>query len=68
MALHQKKIKFRLAFVDIMKEQQYKDKFLSMNPRGEVPVLVDGGVRTIPGSDVIIGYLDDNFANGMTKG
>jgi glutathione S-transferase len=67
MALYQKKLKFRTSVVDIRRGRQFSDKFLALNPNGEVPVLVDNEVRIIPGSDKIITYLDDNFSNGKIK-
>ncbi|CAL8069275.1 unnamed protein product [Orchesella dallaii] len=63
MALHQMQIKFKTKVVDIHKGKQFAESFLSLNPKGEVPVLVDD-VRVIPDSEKIIDYLEDNFANG----
>jgi len=63
MALHQMQIRFRQKMVDIHKGKQFTEPFLALNPKGEVPVLVDD-VRVIPGSGKIIEYLEDNFSNG----
>jgi len=63
MALHQMKIKFNPKMVDIHRGKQFTQAFLSLNPKGEVPVLVDD-IRVIPDSEHIIDYLEDNFSNG----
>lgn len=63
MSLYQKKLKFRPMFVDINRGRQFNTKFLALNPKGQVPVLVDD-VRVIPDSEHIINYLEDNFGNG----
>lgn len=65
MAMVEKKLPFKPHIVDITKGEQYQPWFLEINPRGEVPVLVDG-VKTIPDSIRIIDYLEDNFSNGNT--
>lgn len=64
MALQQMKIKYIPRIVDIHKGKQFNPSFLAINPKGEVPVLVDD-VRIIPDSEKIVDYLEDNFANGM---
>lgn len=64
MAMIEKKLPYKLHEVDITKGEQYQPWFLEINPRGEVPVLVDG-VKTIPDSARIIDYLEDNFSNGV---
>jgi len=64
MALHLKNLKYRTHIVDIVKGKQYNESFLSLNPRGEVPVLVDD-VRHIVDSEKIVEYLEDNFSNGI---
>jgi len=66
MSLYQKKLKFRPMFVDINRGRQFNTKFLALNPKGQVPVLVDD-VRVIPDSEHIINYLEDNFANGTPR-
>ncbi|XP_075225050.1 ganglioside induced differentiation associated protein 1 [Lycorma delicatula] len=65
MAMMEKKLPFKPHNVDITRGEQYQSWFLEINPRGEVPVLVDG-VKTIPDSARIIDYLEDNFSNGDT--
>jgi len=49
--------------VNIHRGKQFTGSFLALNPKGEVPVLVDD-VRVIPDSEKIIDYLEDNFSNG----
>jgi glutathione S-transferase len=66
MALHQKKIPFQARFINILHRRQYTEDFLALNPRGEVPVLVDS-VKQIPDSNKIIDYLEDNFSNGNER-
>lgn len=63
MAMHEKNLPYKSHIVNIMRGVQYEPWFLNINPRGEVPVLKDD-VKTIPGSDMIIDYLEDNFSNG----
>lgn len=63
MALHEKNLRFESCLVDIVKGVQYQPWFLNVNPKGEVPVLSDTG-KTIPDSNRIIDYLEDNFSNG----
>jgi glutathione S-transferase len=67
MYLHEKKIPFRTKLVNINTGKQFTPEFLAMSPRGEVPVLVDQNTRTIPDSQKIIDYLEDNFSNGNQK-
>jgi len=66
MALTQKHMKFRTSMIDIHKGKQYTKSFLALNPRGEVPVLVDD-VRHIPDSNKIIDYIEDNFRDGWPR-
>ena len=67
MALNEKNLPFESHIVDIAKGEQYKEWFLQINPRGEVPVLQDTG-KIIPDSSRIIDYLEDNFSNGRWHG
>jgi len=64
MALLEKGIPFSTSYVNILNGKQFTTEFLSINPRGEVPVLVDDNTRYIPDSAHIIDYLEDNFTNG----
>jgi len=67
MALHEKKIPFQTRFVNIAAGKQFTDDFLTLNSRGEVPVLLDDNIRRIPDSLQIIDYLEDNFSNGHPR-
>lgn len=60
MALHEKQLPFESHIVDLSRGTQYDPWFLALNPRGEVPVLIDNG-KVIPDSGRIVDYLDDNF-------
>lgn len=64
MALLEKGIPFTTSYVNILNGKQFTKDFLSINPRGEVPVLVDDNTRCIPDSALIMDYLEDNFSNG----
>lgn len=63
MSLYQKGLKFRPIYVDVNRDRNFNAKLFALNPKGEVPVLVDE-VRIIPESEHIINYLEDNFGNG----
>jgi len=67
MTLFEKRIPFNTRFVNILNGKQFTEQFLSLNPRGEVPVLVDDNIRHIPDSSHIMDYLEDNFSNGYVK-
>lgn len=67
MALHEKKIPFQTRFINIISGKQFSEEFLTLNPRGEVPVLLDDNIRRIPDSAQIIDYLEDNFSNGHPR-
>lgn len=63
MALHEKNLPFEPRTVNIFRGAQHEPWFLQINPKGEVPVLLDTG-KIIPDSGRIIDYLEDNFSNG----
>lgn len=63
MALHEKNLPFESRTVNIFRGAQHEPWFLQINPKGEVPVLLDTG-KIIPDSIRIIDYLEDNFSNG----
>lgn len=65
MALHEKRLKYKVQIVKLLKFEQYEPWFMRLNPKGQVPVLKDG-VKIIPDSLRIIDYLEDNFSNGDT--
>ena len=56
--LFEKDLPFEGRHVDLFDFDQVKDDYLSINPAGVVPTLVDGG-RPIPESTIINEYLED---------
>jgi glutathione S-transferase len=59
-ALNEKGIAFTSRYVDVLAFEQHSPRFLALNPRGEVPVLVhDGDVLTE--TTLILEYLDAAF-------
>ncbi|XP_077289097.1 ganglioside induced differentiation associated protein 1 [Arctopsyche grandis] len=66
MTLHEKELNFEPIVINLIKGEQYSSTFLKINPRGEVPVLLDNG-KIIPDSARIIDYLEDNFSNGSVR-
>lgn len=64
MALNEKRLKYKSRIVQLLKCEQYEPSFMYLNPKGQVPVLIDG-VKVIPDSARIIDYLEDNFSNGI---
>ncbi|MCQ4257698.1 glutathione S-transferase family protein [Stutzerimonas stutzeri] len=48
--------------VDLLKGEHKRPPFLSLNPRGQVPVLVDGDVRVVD-SQAILVYLARRYAD-----
>ena len=47
--------------IDLMQDIQHQPEFLAINPRGEVPVLVDGDL-TLRDSAAILVYLANKFS------
>ena len=56
--LFEKDLPFEGRHVDLFDFDQVKDDYLSINPAGVVPTLVDGG-RPIPESTIINEYIED---------
>ncbi len=54
--LHEKKIDFDLKVENTWERRK---EFLSLNPAGEVPVLVEPGGAALSGSDVICEFMDE---------
>lgn len=58
--LKEKGIEFTSRYVDILELQQYSDDFMSLNPSGQVPVLIhDGNILT--DSTLITEYIEEAF-------
>jgi len=62
LALLEKQLPFELVSVDIPNHQQFEPEFLSLNPFGHIPVLVDDGFRVIE-SLAILDYLEAKYPN-----
>ncbi|MGE0331925.1 MAG: glutathione S-transferase family protein [Ramlibacter sp.] len=52
---------FEPVMVKLHKQENYSPEYKAINPRSQVPVLVDGG-ETITQIVAIVGYLNDRFA------
>ena len=61
-ALEEKQLEWEGRYIDILAGEQFHEDFLKINPKGVVPVLVDGDL-VIPESTIICEYLEDNFPN-----
>ena len=59
-ALAEKQLNWAGHYVDILKGEQFAPDYLAINPKGVVPVLVDGD-EIIPESTVICEYVEDAF-------
>ena len=60
LVLHEKGLKFDDVKLDLGKKDQLKPEYLSLNPNGVVPTLVDDGIPIIELS-VICEYLDEKY-------
>lgn len=60
LVLHEKGLKFDDVKLDLAKKDQLKPEYLTINPNGVVPTLVDDGTPIIE-SSVICEYLDEKF-------
>ena len=52
--------------LDFLADEQHQSKFLKINPRGEVPCLVDGD-KTFADSSSILTWLAGKWADGGKK-
>lgn len=59
-ALEEKQLEWDARYVDILAGEQFSEQYLKLNPKGVVPVLIDGDL-VIPESTVICEYLEDKF-------
>lgn len=59
-ALEEKKLEWESRYVDILAGEQFSEDYLKLNPKGVVPLLIDGDLL-IPESTVICEFLEDNY-------
>ena len=59
--LEEKQLPWQGHYVDILKGEQFSEGYLKINPKGVVPVLIDGDL-ILPESTVICEYLEDKFS------
>ena len=59
-ALEEKRLAWDGCYVDILKGEQFTPEYLAINPKGVVPVLVDGDF-VLPEFTVICEYLEDAY-------
>lgn len=52
--------------IDFLGDEQHSPEFLKINPRGEVPVLVDGD-KTFSDSSSILTWLAGRWGNGKSS-
>ena len=58
--LEEKKLPYETIPVDLRKMEQKNPEFLKLNPRGKVPVIIDGEI-VLYESRIIIEYLEDQY-------
>lgn len=58
--LEEKKLPYETIPVDLRKKEQKNPDFLKLNPRGKVPVIIDGET-VLYESRIIINYLEDQY-------
>ncbi|KAH8402883.1 hypothetical protein KR222_009138 [Zaprionus bogoriensis] len=63
LVLYEKNIDFVPYEIDLSNGEQFSNWFLSLNPKGDVPVLRDG-VLVVPNSSHIINYVEAKFRGG----
>lgn len=61
-ALEEKYLPWEGRYVDILAGQQFSPAYLKLNPKGVVPLLVDGDF-VLPESTVICEYLEEKFTD-----
>ncbi|RMZ82384.1 hypothetical protein DV737_g2085, partial [Chaetothyriales sp. CBS 132003] len=60
-------LNLKIEDLDFLHDEQHQPKFLSINPRGEVPTLVTGG-KTLTDSSSILVYLAGTYTHGGKPG
>jgi len=61
-ALEEKQIAWEGRYVDILAGEQFDPEYLKLNPKGVVPLLIDGDF-VLPESTVICEYLEERFTD-----
>ncbi len=64
LALESKGLNYRKVDLSFEKGDLRSESFLSLNPRGKIPVIVDEGVA-LSESSVILEYLDEQYPDGL---
>ena len=64
LALEAKAVPYELKVLSFQNEETKKPEFKALNPRGQVPTIVDGGFA-IWESLAILEYLDERFTTGV---
>jgi len=59
-ALEEKQLGWESHYVDILAGEQFSENYLKLNPKGVVPLLIDGDL-VLPESTVICEYLEDKY-------
>lgn len=59
-AIEEKRLPWEGRYVDILAGEQFHEDYLRLNPKGVVPLLIDGDL-VLPESTVICEYLEDRF-------
>ncbi|HVM98437.1 MAG TPA: glutathione S-transferase family protein, partial [Candidatus Acidoferrales bacterium] len=60
LSLDEKRLDYEYVKVDLFKGEHKKPEFLAINPRGQVPALVDGDIRLYE-SVAIVHYLEHRY-------
>ena len=64
LALESKRLNYRKVDLSFEEGDLRSESFRSLNPRGKIPVIVDGGVA-LSESSVILEYLDEQYPDGL---
>ena len=59
-ALEEKQLPWEGYYIDILKGEQFHPDYLALNPKGVVPLLIDGNL-VLPESTLICEYLEDKY-------
>ncbi|MDX2276354.1 MAG: glutathione S-transferase family protein [Hyphomonadaceae bacterium] len=62
LALHQLKQPFKWIDIDVLKKQTRTSEYLSLNPNGQIPLLITEDGASLPESNAILWYLGEGSA------